>query len=89
MGKGDWVRPSNKKKFDEGFERAFGKREIKTWNPEEDDEQESDVQGETTSERGSTVRPEDRLPHLTSTVGEDRSNSNQESITDGERGDRE
>lgn len=31
MSKGDNVRPHNKKRYDENFEAAFGKRELKTW----------------------------------------------------------
>lgn len=42
MGKGDWYRPVDKKKFDENYEAMFGKREIKTWNPDEDEEQHED-----------------------------------------------
>jgi len=29
MSKGDWLRPVNKKKFDEEFERIFGKKKEK------------------------------------------------------------
>jgi hypothetical protein len=29
MSKGDWPRPVNKKKFDEEFERIFGKKKEK------------------------------------------------------------
>ncbi len=36
MGKGDTPRQVNKEKYDANFERVFGKREIKTWNPEGD-----------------------------------------------------
>lgn len=38
MGKGDWKRPMNKKRFDESFERVFGKKELPRWNPEDDDD---------------------------------------------------
>lgn len=37
MSKGDWARPMDKAKFDEGYEAVFGKRPLNTWNPEEDD----------------------------------------------------
>lgn len=72
MSKGDWQRPMDKKKFDKGFEAIFGKKEIKTWNPEEiKDEQEIDVQGEAEGTGGSGVGTEDRPPRPTDIGGED------------------
>lgn len=71
MGKGDWKRPTNKAKFDEGYEAVFGKRELKTWNPEEDDEQAKCVQDETESPRGSDGTTEDRRLHPSDPDGED------------------
>lgn len=47
MGKGDNYRPVDKEKFDANFERVFGKRQIKTWNPDEDEE----VAGDTGADR--------------------------------------
>lgn len=40
MSKGDWRRPSSvsKKQYDEAYEAAFGVKEIKTWDPEGEDE---------------------------------------------------
>jgi len=71
MGKGDWKRPTDKAKFDEGYEAIFGKRELKTWNPEEDDEQTQCVQDETESQGGDPGPQEDRLPHPSDPDGED------------------
>lgn len=55
MSKGDWKRPRDsgvsKKQYDSNFEGVFGKKEIKTWNPEEDNEQEKSVQNQPTCER--------------------------------------
>lgn len=34
MSKGSQTRPHNKERFDESFERVFGRKEIKTWNPD-------------------------------------------------------
>ena len=31
MSKGDTPRPTDKKKYAEGYERVFGKREVKVW----------------------------------------------------------
>ena len=42
----------SKKQYDDTFENVFGKKELKTWNPEEDDEQEESIQDQPTSERG-------------------------------------
>jgi hypothetical protein len=42
MGKGDNVRPHNKERFDESFERIFGKKELKTWDPGDGDHSEDD-----------------------------------------------
>jgi hypothetical protein len=36
MSKGDETRPHDKERFDENFERIFGPRPLKTWNPEEE-----------------------------------------------------
>ena len=50
MSKGDWTRPVDKKKFDKNFENAFGKRGIKTWNPEEESSpDQSQPQGDETT----------------------------------------
>ncbi len=57
MSKGDWKRPRgrgvSKKQYDDTFEEVFGKKALKTWNPEDDtDEQEKQFQDQSTSERG-------------------------------------
>lgn len=36
MSKGDWRRPVNKDKYDEGYEAIFGRKEPKLWDPSED-----------------------------------------------------
>ncbi|KKN80425.1 hypothetical protein LCGC14_0330180 [marine sediment metagenome] len=38
MSKGDTPRPMNKEKYDESFESVFGRKEIKTWNPDGEEE---------------------------------------------------
>ena len=38
MSKGSSTRPHNKEKFDESFIRVFGRKEIKTWNPDGEEE---------------------------------------------------
>ena len=44
MSKGDHYRPFDQAKWNEHFSRIFGEKELKTWNPEEDeDENVSDV----------------------------------------------
>jgi hypothetical protein len=40
MSKGDNVRPHDKKSFDRNFEAVFGKKELKTWNPERETKEE-------------------------------------------------
>jgi hypothetical protein len=39
MSKGDNTRPHNKAKYDSEFERIFGKRALKLWLREKDNEQ--------------------------------------------------
>lgn len=43
MSKGDTPRPTNKEKFDESFERIFGRKELKTWHPDGKEESQDDV----------------------------------------------
>lgn len=49
MSKGDWTRPVNKEKYDESFEAIFGRKELKTWDPEADVEGDSGSQDESNS----------------------------------------
>lgn len=67
MSKGDWKRPRDgsvsKEQYDDNFEAVFGKKEIKTWNPEEDNEQEKSVQDQPTCERGSRRKTTNSTPH--------------------------
>jgi hypothetical protein len=41
MSKGDTPRPTNKEKYNESFEHIFGRKEIKTWNPDGEEENEN------------------------------------------------
>lgn len=49
MPKGDWPRPHNRKRFETNFEAIFGKHEIKTWDPEAED---NDVENPEQAEEG-------------------------------------
>ena len=79
MGKGDWKRPTDKAKFDEGYEAIFGKRELKTWNPEEDDEQTKPVQSETEGSGRNHGATEAGRPHPSDPDSEDGSHGSDES----------
>lgn len=59
MSKGSSTRPHNKEAFDESFERIFGRKEIKTWNPDGEEESTDSVHsGEPHPEAGNVSGPE-------------------------------
>lgn len=61
FSKGDWFRPVNKEKYDEQFESVFGRKEIKTWNPDGEEESQDGVHPADTDPEGiraSSSQPE-------------------------------
>jgi len=53
MSKGDTPRPTNKEKYDEQFESIFGRKEIKTWDPDGEEENENGLHPPDTNGEGS------------------------------------
>ena len=67
MSKGDTPRPMNKEKYDESFESVFGRKEIKNWNP---DGEEEDANGlHTHEENGGSSQPGSEQTQGSSTGG--------------------
>ena len=63
MGKGSRTRPHNKERFDESFERVFGTKEIKTWDPNREEEsQDSPHKGDPGCEAGRDGSKEPQEP---------------------------